>query len=305
LGVFFVYYAFAQFTKEQIEEVVMHFKGADYNYIILASICSIISLWARAHRWKYALNYMGYQTSTATNFMAINIGYLLNLTVPRSGEVSRALVLQKYQQIPFDKSFGSIVSERVVDLVCLLFCVLTALLLQYDVLEGFLLQYVPVDQLVWLGLFAVVGLALIVCVFMYVTWKPIAFVKRKLKGLVEGVNSIFKMPTKLQFLFFTLVIWLGYIATFYFGTLALAETSVLTFPMLMSAFVAGSFAVSFTNGGFGAFPLLLAELLVLYHISPVAGTAFGWMLWTTQTAIVVVLGALSFFVLPLYHTKKT
>ncbi|WP_233266254.1 hypothetical protein [Myroides fluvii] len=86
--------------------------------------------------------------------------------------------------------------------------------------------------------------------------------------------------------------------------MALAETSVLTFPMIMSAFVAGSFAVSFTNGGFGAFPLLLAELLVLYHISTVAGTAFGWMLWTTQTAIVVVLGALSFFLLPLYHTKR-
>lgn len=283
----------------------MHFTGADYNYIILASICSVISLWARAHRWKYALNYMGYPASTITNFMAINIGYLLNLTVPRSGEVSRALVLQKYQQIPFDKSFGSIVSERVVDLICLLLCVLTALLLQYDVLHNFLLQYVPVEQLVWVGLFACVGLVLVVCLFVYVSWKPIAFVKRKLKGLVEGVNSIFKMPTKLQFLFFTLVIWLGYIATFYFGTLALAETSVLTFPMLMSAFVAGSFAVSFTNGGFGAFPLLIAELLVLYHISPVAGTAFGWMLWTTQTAIVVVLGALSFFLLPLYHTRKT
>lgn len=304
LGVFLVYYAFAKFTKEQIEEMVMHFKGADYSYIIIASIFSIISLWARAHRWKYALNYMGYTSSTATNFMAINIGYLMNLTVPRSGEVSRALVLQKYQQIPFDKSFGSIVSERVVDLICLLLCVFTALILQYEVLKDFLLQYVPVDQLMWLGLLAIVGFALVVVVFMYVTWKPITFVKQKLKGLVEGVNSIFKMPTKVEFLFFTLVIWFGYIATFYFGTLALAETSVLTFPMIMSAFVAGSFAVSFTNGGFGAFPLLLAELLVLYHISTVAGTAFGWILWTTQTAIIVVLGALSFFLLPLYHTRR-
>ncbi|MGS4346245.1 lysylphosphatidylglycerol synthase transmembrane domain-containing protein [Myroides odoratus] len=304
LGVFLVYYAFAQFTKEQVGEIVMHFKDADYSYIILASICSVISLWARAYRWKYALNYMGYRASTATNFMAINIGYLMNLTVPRSGEVSRALVLQKYQQIPFDKSFGSIVSERVVDLICLLLCVFTALVLQYDILHEFLLQYVPVEQLAWLGVLAILGVVALIFVFVYVTWKPIAFVKRKLKGLVEGVNSIFKMPTKLPFLFFTLVIWFGYIATFYFGTLALAETSMLTFPMLMSAFVAGSFAVSFTNGGFGAFPLLLAELLVLYHISPVAGTAFGWMLWTTQTAIVVVLGALSFFFLPLYHTRR-
>lgn len=304
LGVFLVYYAFAQFTQEQMEEMVMHFKGADYSYIIIASIFSVISLWARAHRWKYALNYMGYPASTATNFMAINIGYLMNLTVPRSGEVSRALVLQKYQQIPFDKSFGSIVSERVVDLMCLLLCVFTALVMQYDVLKDFLLQYVPMEQLAWFGLLALVSFVAVILVFVYVSWKPITFVKRKLKGLVEGVNSIVKMPTKLEFLFFTLVIWLGYIATFYFGTLALAETSGLTFPMIMSAFVAGSFAVSFTNGGFGAFPLLLAELLVLYHISTVAGTAFGWILWTTQTAIVVVLGALSFFLLPIYHTRR-
>lgn len=236
--------------------------------------------------------------------MAINIGYLMNLTVPRSGEISRALVLQKYQQIPFDKSFGSIVSERVVDLICLLLCVFTALILQYDLLKGFLLNYVPVNQILGLGLLAMMGFVLVVLAFMYVTWKPILFVKRKLKGLVEGVNSIFKMPQKIEFLFYTCVIWMGYIATFYFGTLALQETSSLSFPMLMSAFVAGSFAVSFTNGGFGAFPLILAEILVLYHISSVAGTAFGWILWTTQTAIVVLLGALSFLFLPLYYTRK-
>ncbi|WP_413511187.1 lysylphosphatidylglycerol synthase transmembrane domain-containing protein [Myroides odoratus] len=304
LGVFLVYYAFSKFTEEQIEEMIVHFKRANYSYIVIASIFSIISLWARAYRWKYALNYMGYASSTLTNFMAINIGYLMNLTVPRSGEISRALVLQKYQQIPFDKSFGSIVSERVVDLICLLLCVVTALILQYDLLKGFLLNYVPVNQLLGLGLLAFGGFVLVVLAFMYVTWKPILFVKRKLKGLVEGVNSIFKMPQKIEFLCYTCVIWLGYIATFYFGTLALQETSILSFPMLMSAFVAGSFAVSFTNGGFGAFPLILTEILVLYHISSVAGTAFGWILWTTQTAIVVALGALSFLFLPLYYTRK-
>lgn len=299
-----VYFAFAKFTQEQLQEIVLHFKGADYSYVLFASVFSVLSLWARAYRWKYALNYMGYSSSTWTNFMAINIGYLLNLTVPRSGEVSRALVLQKYEQIPFDKSFGSIVSERVIDLICLLLCVFTALILQYDVLKGFLLDYVPVEQLAWLGLLFFCGLVAVVLLFVYVTWKPITFVKRKLKGLVEGVNSIFKMPAKLEFLFFTALIWFGYIATFYFGTLALQETSILTFPMIMSAFVAGSFAVSFTNGGFGAFPLIVAELLVLYHISTVAGTAFGWILWTTQTAIVVLLGGLSFFLLPLYYTRK-
>lgn len=247
---------------------------------------------------------MGHPVSTSTNFMAISIGYLLNLTVPRSGEVSRAIVLQKYEKVPFDKGFGSIVSERVIDLICLLICVLAALLLQYQVLKDFLLAKVPIEKLAILGTIALTGFLVVVAIFYYSKWRVILFIKQKVKGLTEGVISIFKMPHRAGFLFHTFLIWFGYIATFYFGTHALASTSTLSFPIVMSAFVAGSFAVSFTNGGFGAFPLIIAELLSLYGISTVAGTAFGWILWTTQTAIVVVLGALSFLILPLYYNNK-
>lgn len=304
LGVFLVYYAYNKFTPEQIEEMMMHFKDANYNYIILASVFSLLSLWARAYRWKYALNYMGYNTSTTTNFMAISIGYLMNLTVPRSGEVSRALVLQKYEKVPFDKGFGSIVSERVIDLACLLLCVFAALIMQYDVLKEFLLRYVPIEKLGIVGLVLLGCLAIGIYVFLYVQWKVVLFVKKKLKGLTEGVSSIFKMPHRTAFLFHTFLIWGGYIATFYFGMYALEETIPQSLPMVMSAFVAGSFAVSFTNGGFGAFPLVISELLLLFGVSAVAGTAFGWILWTTQTAIVVIFGALSFVFLPIYYKKK-
>ncbi|WP_267740267.1 lysylphosphatidylglycerol synthase transmembrane domain-containing protein [Myroides injenensis] len=304
LGVFLVYYSYNKFTAEQIEEMIVHFRGANYNYIIIASIFSILSLWARAYRWRYALQYMGYNSSVTTNFMAISIGYLMNLTVPRSGEVSRALVLQKYENIPFDKSFGSIVSERVVDLVCLLLCVFTALILQYDILKEFLLHYIPVDKVAYLVVLFIALSGIAFYFLKYVKWKIILFLKKKIKGVVEGLNSTFKMPYRKQFLFFTILIWGGYIATFYFGMLALQETSSLSFSIVMSAFVAGSFAVSFTNGGFGAFPLVISQLLLLYHVSAVAGTAFGWILWTTQTAIVVVFGALSFIGLPIYYKKR-
>lgn len=305
LGVFLVYYAYSQFTEQQIEEMKSQFRGANYNYIIISSIFSLLSLWARAYRWKYALSYMGHPVSTSTNFMAISIGYLLNLTVPRSGEVSRAIILQKYEKVPFDKGFGSIVSERVIDLICLLLCVFAALILQYSVLKDFLLLKVPVEKLAILGSIALLGLVATIAIFYYSTWRVITFIKQKIKGLTEGISSIFKMPNRIGFLFHTFLIWFGYIATFYFGTHALEATSTLSFPIVMSAFVAGSFAVSFTNGGFGAFPLVIAELLSLYGISFVSGTAFGWILWTTQTGIVVILGALSFLVLPIYYNKTT
>lgn len=299
-----IYYAYQQFTAQQIHEIGVQFKNADYKYIYLASFFSVLSLWARAYRWKYALRFMGYDSGTFTNFMALSVGYLMNLTVPRSGEISRALVLQKYKKVPFDKIFGTIISERIIDLFCLLLCVFTALILQYDILKEFLLNYVPVKKLFGLGVFLVLTIIAFTLIFKFSRWKAVVYVKNKIKGLTEGVQSIFRMPYRTGFLFFTLLIWGGYIATFYFGTFALAETSALTFPVVMSAFVAGSFAISFTNGGIGAFPLIISELLLFYGVSTVSGTAFGWILWTTQTAIIVILGVFSLLFLPLISSKS-
>lgn len=305
LGVFLVYYAYNKFSPEQIEEMKGYFKNANYNYIILSSIFSIISLASRAYRWNFALEYLGYKSKFSTNFMAISIGYLLNLTLPRSGEFSRALVLQKYEKIPFDKGFGTIISERVVDLICLLICVFLALIFQYEVLKQFLLDKVPVEKLLLFALIGFVAFLAVILLFRFSKWKAVLAIKSKITGLVEGVTSIYKLPKRGAFLFHTLVIWSTYILTFYFGIFALTETSDMSIGMVLSSFVAGSFAVTFTNGGFGAFPLIVSELLMFYQVPQTAGTAFGWILWTSQTALVVILGALSFLFLPLIYKKVT
>ncbi|MBW3519913.1 lysylphosphatidylglycerol synthase transmembrane domain-containing protein [Flavobacterium sp. NKUCC04_CG] len=305
LGVFLVYYAYNKFSPEQIEEMKGYFKNANYNYIILSSIFSIISLASRAYRWNFSLEFLGYKSKFTTNFMAISIGYLLNLTLPRSGEFSRALILQKYEKVPFDKGFGTIISERVIDLICLLLCVVIALVFQYDILKQFLLEKIPVKQLIVLGVIGLFLFLLVVVLFRYAKWKFILLIKKKVGGLIEGVSSIYKLPKRGAFLFHTLIIWSTYILTFYFGIFALTATSDMDLGMVMSSFVAGSFAVTFTNGGFGAFPLIVSELLLFYHIPQTAGTAFGWILWTSQTALVVILGALSFLFLPLIYKKVT
>lgn len=299
-----VYYAYQKFTSEQLAEMTSYFKGANYNYILLSSVFSITGLLSRAYRWKYGLNYLGYQPNFLNNLMAISIGYLMNLTVPRSGEVSRAVVLQKYQKIPFDKSFGTIISERLIDLVCLLIFVSIAFLLQYNQLKDFLLEKIPFESL--LILFAVLVVFGIVGIYLlfYSKLKLFIFIRTKIKGLIEGVLSIYRMPNRLGFLFHTAVIWISYVLTFYFGTLALQETSDISLGVVMVAFVVGSLAVTFTNGGFGAFPLMISEILLLYGISATVGTAFGWILWTSQTAIIVLMGGLSFLLLPIFNKSK-
>ncbi|SEH87865.1 hypothetical protein SAMN02927937_01907 [Paenimyroides aquimaris] len=304
LGVFLVYYAYNQFTAAQIDEMKNYFQSADYFYVALSLLFMKISHASRAYRWKYSLQYLGYQSGFWNNFMAIAVGYLLNLTIPRSGELSRAVVLQKYNNIPFDKGFGTIIAERIIDLLFLILFVVLALVLQYRQLVGFISQQIPVTQLlVIMGVFSLIG---IVGLYLLYTsqWKLFVFIRQKISGLAEGVLSIFKMPYRLPFLIHTFIIWISFVLTFYFGTKALPETSGISLGVTMVAFVVGSLAISFTNGGIGAFPLLIAKILALYGISLTAGTAFGWILWTTQTVLIIVLGGLSFLLLPIVNKEK-
>lgn len=304
LGVFLIYYAFNELSYEEIQKIKGFFRSANYFYVLLSLIFMNVSYISRAYRWKYSLQYLGYQSSFLNNFMAISVGYLLNLTIPRSGELSRAAVLQKYERIPFDKGFGTIISERIIDLIFLLFFVSLSLLLQYEQLTAFLSEHIPLNRLlILLGIFLLIGM--IAVYWLYTSnWKPVVFIRSKVSGLVEGLLSIFKMPYRASFLLHTLIIWFSFILTFYFGTKVLPETNSLSFGTTMVAFVVGSFAVSFTNGGIGAFPLLIAKVLVLYGIPLAAGTAFGWILWSSQTAMVVLLGGLSFLLLPFVNKGK-
>lgn len=299
-----VYYAYNQFTEDQLQEMQSYFVNARWEYLGISTFFMITSLVSRAYRWKYALNYMGYFPKFHNQLMAVSVGYLVNFTIPRSGEISRALVMQKYENIAFDKGFGTIVSERVIDLVCLLLLVATAFFSQYYQLKDFLSEKIPFQQLLLFGsigfLLFVVG---IYCVF-YSKWKVFLWIKNKISGWVEGLMSIFKMRSRGGFLFNTFIIWLSYVLSFYFGTFAIDVTAGMSFGVVLVAFVVGSLAISFTNGGFGAFPLLISEILVLYGIAYTAGTTFGWILWTSQTVVFILAGALSFLLLPILNRKK-
>ncbi|MCG2612199.1 flippase-like domain-containing protein [Flavobacterium sp. SM15] len=304
LGVFLVFYTYNKFTPEQIEEMKGYFKNADYSYIVISSVFSIVSLAARGYRWRFSLEHMGYFSDFKTNFAAVNIGYMMNYTVPRSGEVSRALVLNKYNNTPFDKAFGTIIAERVIDLFILIGFILTALVLQFDQLKSFLIKTIPFEKLIQLAIVGGIGFITVLLLFIYSKWKPILLIKEKVAGLIEGLLSTFKMPKRIPFLSYTAVIWISYVLTFYSAIYALPETSSISFGTIVTAFVVGSLAVTFTNGGFGAFPLMISQILLLYNIPETAGTAFGWILWSSQTALVVLLGGLSFLLLPILHRKK-
>ena len=187
-------------------------------------------------------------------------------------------------------------------LIFLLF-VLTSLLLQFNVLKGYVLAKIPIEKLAVLALIGFVGFITFLLIWLYSKWKIITILKEKFSGLIEGMSSILKMQNKWAFLFHSFFIWFTYILMFYVTIFALKETSHIGFGAVIIAFIFGSLAVGFTNSGFGVYPLLVAEIFMLYGVPDTAGTAFGWLAWTSQTVLMVVLGAISFLFLPILNRK--
>ena len=304
LGAGLTYYTYNSFTTEQISQMKGYFRTANYNYVIISLIIAVLGCVFRAYRWKYALTEIGVTPNFKLNFLAVCIGYFVNLTIPRSGEFSRALLLKKYQDVPFDKAFGTIIAERIVDLFFLLFFVLTALALEFKTLKNFLLTYIPIQKLIILGVIGFVVGVLFLLLYSYSNWKYILLFKSKITGLKDGILSITRMPNKWKYLFFTFLIWSSYVLMFYITVFSLQATSNISIGTIMVAFVIGGLTMSFTNGGFGFFPVLIAKILFLYQIPIVAGNAFGWIIWTSQLLITILLGLFSFSVLPIVTRKK-
>lgn len=303
LGVFLIIYIYRQFTPEQLGDVKNSFKTANYLYVYISLFFGLTGFWARAYRWKYTLAHIGYTAPFAVKFGAVSITYLMNMLIPRSGEVSRALVLKRYADVPFDKGFGTIIAERIIDLILLIIVLGLTVLLQFDMVKEYLVD-IPFKQLLFYGTIAGVLFLGSILFFIYSKLNWVKKLKIKVSGLVEGVLSVFKMPNKWPFLLLSLYIWFSYVLMFYITIYALPETSALNFGSVITAFVVGSLAITFTNGGTGWFPVMVAKTLSVYGVPFTAGTAFGWIVWGSQIGLIILLGGLSFLLLPLLQKSK-
>lgn len=304
LGVFLIIYYYNKFTEEQLQEIYGHIKSADYTYIAISLLIAMTGYISRAWRWRYTLRHIGYEAPFITSLFAIGTSYLLNLTIPRSGEVSRAIVLKNYSGVPFDKGFGTIISERIIDLILMAICVSGAMLLQFDTLKSYISQQIPLKSLLFYGTIAGILFISAILFFIYSKLPLVQKIKIKVSGLIEGALSVFKMPNKWPFLLHSIYIWVSYVAMFYVTIYALPETAQMSFEAVSTAFVIGSLVIAFSNGGFGTYPFAISAILQLYNIPEASGTAFGWIVWTSQIAFIILLGGLSFLLLPLTHKKK-
>jgi uncharacterized protein (TIRG00374 family) len=299
LGGFLVWYSL---SKISMDVLIGYFKEANYSWIFLGLFFGILSHLSRAYRWKFMLEPLGFKPKFANNVLAVLVGYLVNLALPRAGEVSRALVLTNYENVPFEKGFGTIVAERIADLIMMLSIVLITLFVQFDFIYNLLTKNFNPTKII-------IGLAVLTIGFYIFS----SFVKKaksgfllKIKtfvsGLIEGVTSIFKMKNKWAFIFHTIFIWVMYVAMFW-ATIPAIDGLNVPLGGILIGFIAGGFSIAATNGGIGLYPIAVAGALALFDIPTEPATAFGWIMWTAQTAMIIVFGGLAFLVLPIYNKK--
>jgi hypothetical protein len=304
LGAFFIWYIYSSFTPEQLLETKAQFSKANYGFVALSVFFSFISHISRSYRWNFMLEPLRYYPKLANNFMAISVGYLMNIFIPKSGEISRGIILDKYEDVPFEKGFGTIISERIIDLIFLLGIASMALLLKFDVLAEYVSESIP-KSIFYLAIAGIIGLAFVVLLFLkFSKSKTNMRLRTFVLGLKDGIFSILKMKKKGAFLFHSCFIWSLYLLSFYTALFALDETTTISFGTIITAFAVGSFTFAFTNSGFGTYPAALAGILSIFGVSKTVGVAFGWIVWTSNIASLLFFGCLSLLILPIYNRSK-
>ncbi|MDO6817862.1 lysylphosphatidylglycerol synthase transmembrane domain-containing protein [Zobellia sp. 1_MG-2023] len=305
LGVFLVWYSYYKTSPEDRTQILFYVKEADLFWVSISIILGILGHISRAVRWNYLLEPLGYKPKITNNVFIILMAYFANLGIPRTGEILRATALTTYEDVPFEKGFGTIVTERVIDVIMLLFLIGLTLILQTDSILGFLQDRgFNLKSLLLLMGAGVIGLVFFFFFIKKSTHTLAVKIKGFVNGLMEGVFSIFKMKRKWAFVMHTLFIWGCYIAMLWVIKFTVPETIHLSLSELMVAFVAGSFAMTATNGGIGLYPIAVSSALAIFGISAVSGDAFGWIMWIAQTLMIVVFGAISFLVLPLFNRNR-
>ncbi|WP_299057692.1 lysylphosphatidylglycerol synthase transmembrane domain-containing protein [uncultured Polaribacter sp.] len=300
LGGVLVWYSISNIS---IDVLIGYFKEAKYGWIFLGLFFGILSHLSRAYRWQFMLAPLGFKPKLTNSILAVLVGYLVNLALPRAGEISRATVMANYEKIPFEKGFGTIVAERIADLIMMLLIVAITLFVQFDFIYQLLTKnFNPIKIAVFLAVL-IIGFYTLTALIKKAKSGILLKIKNFIAGLVEGVTSIFKMKNKWAFIFHTVFIWAMYVAMFW-ATIPAIEGLNVPFGGVLIGFIAGGFSIAATNGGIGLYPIAVAGALALFNVPTEPATAFGWIMWTAQTAMIIVFGGLAFLLLPVYNKSK-
>lgn len=304
LAVALLYWAFSS-SHLSWSDILHTLSTANYTWVSVSIFISILAHYFRAVRWNQLLAVMKYHPGTTRTLSAVLIGYFANFIIPRMGEVSRCGSLQKTAEIPFEKSFGTVITERIVDLLCLAVVLGINLLIEFEPLQHYLF---PNIHLPGNALLIAAGTLLLLAIFFIYKYKNQFFnlleskkdtskIIQLLMGWIDGIKSIFLVKNPALFIFYSAGIWICYYLNAYVLLLAFPESMNLGLGAAVTVLVMGSFGMTMpTQGGIGAYHSLVGSTLVYYGIQKTNATALATFFHGTQMISILLLGGISFII---------
>lgn len=316
LGIFLVWWSIGKIGKSDWLEMKTAMQDANYWLLVPVALALLLSHYSRAIRWKILMEPMGYHPGRLNTYFAVLIGYLANLAVPRLGEVLKCTILARYEKVPADKLIGTIVAERAFDMICLLIVFAITILTQIDLIGQFAGDMVNqiltggTGQINYTRLLLVISILLVIGTGSWFALKRFAHldfiqkVKKVGKGIWEGITSVRFLQKKGWFFFHTALIWFLYLVSIRIGFYAMNPTSEYGWLPAFSVLSLGSVGMIVTQGGIGAYPILVQETMGLYGLGINIGKAFGWILWLAQFILVLIAGGAALILLPIVNRNR-
>ena len=317
LALFLLYLAFRGIDLHRVWNELKH---ARYGWLLLTLPIGLLSHIFRAWRWNLLIEPLGYKPPLAHTFYAVMSGYLANLALPRLGEVVRCGSLTKTDKVPFDSLLGTVIAERVVDLLALLLLMIITFFIKIHFFGDFLYRqvFLPLtdrftgllSHTLTLVIILLVLAAAVILLKIY--WKKIRHIGlvRKLRdflvGILNGIRTIARMKQNGLFLLVTLLIWTMYFLTAWLVLFMLPETAGMSPVDGLFLLVVGSLGMVVpVQGGIGAYHWIVSSALTLYGVSRATGLAVATLAHESQTLLILVAGAFSMIMVVLIRNKSS
>jgi hypothetical protein len=318
VGIFLLWLAFRAANFRELADIL---KKADYSWLALSVFFGFMAYLSRARRWMLLIHSLGYYPSFAHVFHAMMSGYLANTALPRIGEITRCVALNRKEKIPVDQLVGTVVLERTIDLLSLL-SIMTVLIITSGTLIRQFLNLsilIPLKEtfssffgftwIIWVILVIVIISGFTLIVRFKKNLRKIRFFSKIFdiaRGVINGLKTITILEKKWEFVFHTFFIWLNYALMTWVVVFSIESTSHLTFANSIFILVIGGLAMSApVQGGIGAFHYIVSRgIAFVENVKIEDGQAYAILTHESELIFALIIGTISFFIMFGRHRKK-
>jgi glycosyltransferase 2 family protein len=301
IGFFSIWWFLHILSSEEKKEILNAFSRAQYQWLAASMAVGLIAHYIRALRWNMLILPLGYKPKIKDTFAAVAIGYIGNFIIPRFGEIARCYSLRKTSDVPFTAAFGTVIVERIIDM--LIFMILFIVGLYFflsqltDYAGGFLSKFLMgfSSEKIWiLVLIAATGCVILCLLYLFrktlTTKKGIGKLYKLFAKFKDGLLSLTRIKHWPLFIFYTLLIWVCYISMTWLCFLAIEETAALSIKAAFASVTFGTVGIIVVQGGIGVYPAIVSEVLSLFGTPVPVGYAMGWLTWMSQTVLLILMG---------------